>query len=259
MKKVDKVYFDLLQQLVTSPKVGNTREINNVKIVFEKDYSPIVTWTERNLSRSYIIGELIWYLTGNNKMKDIAKFSSFWENISDDGITSNSAYGYLIHKKYGFDQLQQVIKILKADNLSRRAVINLNYAHDRKLQTKDEICTLAVQFIVRRGKLQMTTIMRSNDIWFGFPYDITYFKLLQYMVANALQVKIGSHTHFVTSMHLYDRDYQKAKAILKTKQRNKDFDVSFEKLLGQLKSLKKIKTKENLLRAAEERDVFYED
>jgi hypothetical protein len=29
--------------------------------------------------------------------------------------------------------------------------------------------------------------------------------------------------------------------------------------LGQLKSLKKIKTKENLLRAAEERDVFYED
>jgi thymidylate synthase len=259
MKKVDKVYFDLLKKLVKAPKVGNTREINNVKVVFKKDYSPTVTWAERNLSRSYIIGELIWYLTGNNKMKDIAKFSNFWQHISDDGITSNSAYGYLIHKKYEFDQLEQVINILKKDPLSRRAVINLNYAHANKLETKDEICTIGLQFMIRNNMVNMTTIMRSNDIWFGFPYDIIYFKLLQFMVAQALKIKIGSHTHFVTSMHLYDRDYEKAMLILKRKKRNKNFDVSFEHLLNQLNSLKKIKTKENLLKAAEERDVFYEN
>jgi thymidylate synthase len=259
MKKVNKVYLDLLQDLVNAPKVGNTREINNIKVVFDKDYSPIITWKDRNLSKSYIIGELIWYITGNNKMKDIAKFSGFWENISDDGITSNSAYGYLIHKKYDFDQLKQVVKILKADPLSRRAVINLNYPHGRKLETKDEICTLAIQFMIRRGKLQMTTMMRSNDIWFGFPYDIIYFKLLQFMAAEKLHVKIGSHTHFVSSMHLYDRDYEKAKLILKTRHMIKNYEISFGKLLSVYKNLKKIKSKENLLHAAEERDVFYEN
>jgi thymidylate synthase len=259
MKEVNKVYLDLLKRLVKAPQVGNTREINNVKVVFKNDYSPTIMFAERNLSRSYTIGELVWYLTGSNNMKRIAKFSNFWANISDDGKTSNSAYGYLIHKKYNFDQLQQVVEILKADPLSRRATINLNYAHKNKFQTKDEICTLALQFMIRNGKLNMTSMMRSNDIWFGFPYDILYFKLLQFMISTQLNMPVGSHTHFVNSMHLYDRDYEKAKLIVRKKKLLKNFEVSYEKLLAHLPEIKHKTKKENLLRAAEEKGIIYEN
>jgi thymidylate synthase len=259
MKEINKVYLNLLKQLIKAPKVGNTHEINNVKITFKNDYSPTVMLAERNLSKSYIIGELVWYLIGSNNMKRIAKFSNFWTNISDDGKTSNSAYGYLIHKKYDFDQLNQIVKILKVDPLSRRAVINLNYAHSNKLETKDEICTLALQFMIRNKKLNMTSIMRSNDIWFGFPYDIVYFKLLQYMIATQLNIQIGSHTHFVSSMHLYDRDYKKAKLIVRKKKLLNNFEISYEKLLTHLPKLKNIKKKENLLKFAEEKGIIYEN
>ena len=259
MKEINKVYLNLLKKLIHAPKIGNTREINNIKIEFKKDYSPTIMWAERNLSRSYTIGELVWYLVGSNNMKRIAKFSLFWAGISDDGKKSNSAYGYLIHKKYNFDQLQQVIKILKADPLSRRATINLNYARNNKLETKDEICTLALQFMIRDGKVNMTSIMRSNDIWFGFPYDILYFKLLQYMVATQLSLPIGSHTHFVSSMHLYDRDYEKVALIIRKKKLLKNFEISYEKLLAHLPQLQHIKKKENLLKIAEEKGIIYEN
>lgn len=227
MNKVNKIYFNLLKELVRAPRVGNTREINNVKVELPSNYNPFITFTDRQLSIGYAIGELIWYFSGRNDKDFISKFSSFWENISDDGKTSNSAYGYMIHKKYNYDQLQQVVRILSLDPNSRRALININYAHPKKLETKDEQCTIALQFMVRKDRLMMTSIMRSNDIWFGFPYDIIYFRALQVIIADILDVKLGTHTHFVTSLHLYDRDYEKALKIIKHKKVGKNVSIDF--------------------------------
>jgi thymidylate synthase len=245
MNKVNKIYLNLLKELARAPKVGNTREINNVKVVLPSNYNPFITFTERKLSLAYAIGELIWYFSGRNDKQFISKFSSFWENISDDGITSNSAYGYMIHKKYGFDQLEQVVRILSLDPNSRRAVMNINYAHSKKLETKDEQCTIALQFMIRNERLTMTTIMRSNDIWFGFPYDIIYFRALQVIIANILDMKLGNHTHFVTSLHLYDRDYDKAIKIIKSKKTDKDIAIDFISLRKSHKLLETLVEKLN--------------
>lgn len=257
MKTINKAYYKTLKQLVKAPKVGNTREINNFKISFDKDYDPVITLKHRNISRAYIVGELVWYLSGSNEMAEIATFSNFWRNISDDGRTSNSAYGYLIHKKYGFDQLEQVAAILYKDPNSRRALINLNFAHNNKEKTKDEICTIGLQFMLRRGKLNMTSIMRSNDIWFGFSYDVIYFKLLQFMLAKRLGVEVGEHTHFVSSMHLYDRDYDAAKKILKDPKQLENFTIDFEKLLRNVDKLTRyLDNKEKMLNKALEMEII---
>ena len=61
----------------------------------------------------YAIGELLWYWSGRNDVEFIDHFSKFWRNISDDGKTANSAYGYIIKYKFGFDQLECVINELK--------------------------------------------------------------------------------------------------------------------------------------------------
>jgi hypothetical protein len=65
---------------------------------------------------------------------------------------------------------------------------------------------LTVQFIVRDDKLHVQTSMRSNDVVLGIPYDWWMMSRLGISVASSLGVDLGSYTHVVGSMHLYDRD-----------------------------------------------------
>lgn len=212
LNEIDLKYWVLCKMLLNARKVGNTRELLDVKIKFDNIEDNVVSI--RNISPAYLAGELLWYYTGRNDTQFISKFSSFWSNISDNGSTNNSAYGFLMMSAFGFDQIKLVIDMLKKDPNSRRAVINLNTPNPNAITTKDEPCTIALQFIVRDGKVHATGMMRSNDIWFGFPYDIVFFTDFQKYIANRLGLGYGTYTHFVTSMHLYDKDYEKVKKIV---------------------------------------------
>lgn len=204
---IDDIYKYLCRNLIDAPEVNGTREINNVKITLTNVSENIVGC--RNISEAYLLGELLWYFTGRNDVEFISKFSSFWSRISDDGITSNSAYGYTLMRKYGFDQIKTIIKLLKSDPGSRRAVLNINEPNPFVKETKDEPCTIAIQFLLRNGKLNCTAMMRSNDIWLGFPYDVAFFTELQKYIASELYVECGEYTHFATSLHVYNRDIDK--------------------------------------------------
>ena len=72
-------------------------------------------------------------------------------------------------------------------------------------KSKDVPCTIAMSFRIRNGKLNMTTHMRSNDLVWGFPYDIIQFCLLQMTIANELGIESGTYTHHADSLHIYER------------------------------------------------------
>lgn len=204
---IDSIYYNLCDDLLKYGKeVAGTKELNNVCIQLQDIHENIVSI--RDISPAYLFGEWLWYFTGRNSVDFISSFGSMWRKLSDDGITSNSAYGYLMKYKFGFDQIEKVIELLTKDRNSRRAVINLNTPNERVIETKDEPCTIALQFLIRDGKLHCTGIMRSNDIWFGFPYDVAFFTELQKYIADRLGVGYGTYTHFVTSLHLYERNYE---------------------------------------------------
>lgn len=209
---IDKIYLSLCKDLLHAPRVNNTRELNNVKLQLWDINENIVSI--RGISDTYLFGELLWYFTGRNDAKFIGTFSKMWERLSDDGVTSNSAYGYLMMYQHGFNQIEKVIELLKVDPDSRRAVINLNVPNEKVIETKDEPCTIALQFMIRNGKLNCTTMMRSNDIWFGLPYDVAFFTELQKYIADRLEVGYGVYTHFVTSLHMYERDEEKIAQIV---------------------------------------------
>lgn len=214
---IDTIYLSLCKDLLKAPRVGttrdgSTRELLNVKFVLKDINKNIVS--VRGLSPSYLCGELLWYFSGLNSLEFISRFSKFWEKLSDDGETSNSAYGYIMQHKFGFNQIEKVIEQLTVDPYSRRAVINLNTPNERMIETKDEPCTIALQFMIRKGKLDCTAIMRSNDIWFGTPYDVAFFTELQKYIAQRLGVGYGWYTHFATSLHLIDRNYEQVKNIV---------------------------------------------
>lgn len=184
-------------------------EILDAVFCVEDPTRNIVTSKIRNMPMRYAVGELAWYLAGSNKVDDISRFAKKWAEISDDGETNNSAYGYRILHKFGFDQWEYVQELIKKDPNTRQAVIHIKNASNKP--TKDTPCTVYLQFFLRDNKLHMSVHMRSNDIWMGVPYDMFSFCFLQMKMAMELGVEIGSYTHYAGSLHLYNRDYAAAK------------------------------------------------
>lgn len=181
-------------------------EIIGAVTVIEDPTRGIVQSDIRKMPIRYAVGELMWYLSGSNKVSAISKYSEVWEGLSDDGESVNSAYGHRIFHQFGFDQWEYVKKLLRADPMSRQAVIHIK-TPDQK-PTKDMPCTVSLQFFIRNNKLYMITNMRSNDIWMGFPYDVFSFTALQVKMAMELGVDIGTYTHIAGSLHLYKRNWR---------------------------------------------------
>lgn len=205
----DLLYEELKLQkdkgFIQPSRAGNVvGEILNAHVVIKDPTRGIVQSKIRKMPMRYAVGELIWYLSKSNKLNDIVKYSEFWKNISDDGETLNSAYGYRIHEAFGFDQWEYVKELLENDSYSRQAVVHIKEPSNQP--TKDLPCTVALQFQIRDEKLYLTTYMRSNDIWKGFPYDVFAFTALQIKMAFELGVEIGEYHHIAGSLHLYESD-----------------------------------------------------
>ncbi|MBO7288666.1 MAG: hypothetical protein J6V03_01575 [Clostridia bacterium] len=179
-------------------------EILNATTIIEDPTRCIMTNSIRNMPMRYAVGELLWYLSANNKLSEIRKYTKAWDRMSDDGKTVNSNYGYCIRKKFGFDQWEFVKDKLMSDSSSRQAVIHIKDASNK--ESKDVNCTVCLQFFIRENKLCMTVYMRSNDLWMGFPYDVFQFAAMQVLLSMELGVELGPYTHIAGSLHLYKRD-----------------------------------------------------
>lgn len=212
-------WFEILSEdvQIAQSRDGNVvGEVVNAITVIDDPTRCFMKNEIRKLPMRYCIGELLWYLSRSNKLDAIRLYTDAWDRMSDNGVTVNSNYGNMIGEYYGFDQLAMVEEILKDNHESRQAVINIKPAVDlRHYKTKDLNCTVCLQFLIRNDKLYMTTYMRSNDLWMGFPNDVFQFTCMQIWLAMRLGVKLGTYTHIAGSLHLYERDYLKAKENMK--------------------------------------------
>ena len=204
------------------------------------DITDNIATARTGYSLPYMLGELAWYFTGREDVEFISKFSSFWGRISDDGVTNRSAYGAIVFNRYGFDQVAQVIDTLKRDPHSRRAVINFNVPNPKRFETKDEICTIALVFELRGGKLDCTGIMRSNDVWLGTPYDVVFFTELQKHIANELGVAYGKYTHFAVSLHAYEKDIDRVREVWCCKHEAPRLKLDIEVFLAHIQEIERI-------------------
>ena len=210
-----------------SPRGQKVKEILGASftILNPRDRIPYVSG--RKFSITYMVAELIWYLSANNKTEWISKYSGFWKDISDDGITANSAYGARLFQRHPkiaqgrLDQWAYIVEELKRDPDSRRAVMHLRIPDDSIDAKLDVPCTLALQFFIREGKLHQIVNMRSSDVIFGIAYDIPAFTIFQELLANELGVEMGTYTHMSNSLHIYERHFEMAKTILKTSNVNR--------------------------------------
>jgi thymidylate synthase len=204
---------------VSSPRGLKIKEKLGVqfRIKDPRDRLPFIE--ARSFSLSYFVAETLWYMSGSNSTEWISRYASFWKNISDDGVTANSAYGARIFKLHpriadgGLVQWDYVKSELRRDPDSRRAVIHIRTPDDSVHAVKDVPCTLALQFFIRESKLHLHVNMRSSDIILGIAYDVPAFTTMQEVLANELGVDLGEYVHTSNSLHCYERDFEMLDAI----------------------------------------------
>lgn len=192
---------------IVESRIGKTKHLTDITIEVENPYHNVCINPQRNLSLRYMLGEIQWYLSGSNKVADIAKYAKMWNDLTDDGETVNSAYGYRMFHMFGFDQLQYCVDKLKANKYDRQAVIHIKDASNKP--TKDTPCTCHIQFTCYQGRLNAHVYMRSNDIWLGLPYDVAFFTCLQQIVAEKVGIPVGRYYHTVGDLHLYEKHWDK--------------------------------------------------
>ena len=159
------------------------------------------------------LGEFAWYLSGGGGTEQIAYYISAYRKFDENGQV-HGAYGPRLRAYDGVDQLIEVIDLLRRNPSSRRAVIQLYDHTDLIGAHRDVPCTCVMQFLLRDGQLQLIVYMRSNDVYLGLPHDLFCFTMLQEVVARCLAVELGSYTHVVGSLHLYDTDRGDAQSFI---------------------------------------------
>ena len=85
---------------------------------------------------------------------------------------------------------------------------------DGDIAAKDVACATSLQFLLRDGQLDAVIHMRSNDAFWGLPYDVFLFTMLQELFAAELNVELGRYHHSVGSLHLYQRHIRAAQRVL---------------------------------------------
>jgi len=234
-------YLDLLKNIVenyenlSSPRGQLIREISNYIFEVKKPTSEsiITNDLERNtIIKDYTIKEMEWYLSGFRSVESATKISKFWNKIANPDGTVNSNYGFLTMKDHSegdgsYESYPNTLacdmssfkrtpwewakQSLLNDKDSRQAVMRINKPYHAWIGNKDFPCTMHVSFSIRNENLNMTAVMRSNDVLRGTVYDVPFFVYLQNKMTLELldkypNLKTGSYTHIAHSMHMYEKD-----------------------------------------------------
>jgi len=186
--------------------VQGTKAIYNQMFTILDTSKPIVETPWRKFSIKYAKEEWDWYLSGDRSGERMAKIANIWYNHMDERGYVNSNYGYQWMRN---NQLKYVIDLLKKDRYTRQAFITIHDAKENDQYKFDTPCTLSIgfHFTPDSDKLNMTVIMRSNDLVYGFCNDAYCFIKLQQIVCESLNCKAGQYIHYAHNLHIYKRHF----------------------------------------------------
>lgn len=103
--------------------------------------------------------------------------------------------------KYHADQLDFVVEELRRNPDSTRAVVCIRDAED--VASDDPACLQHMQFTIRKGKLNLSVLFRSNDAVRAAYMNMFGLVMIQKMIADRLGVQVGTYTHQANSYHAY--------------------------------------------------------
>ena len=210
-------FYDLISQ--DGIDYGDTKALFNVGFYLNNPLDTDITDEDRNWNRQYAEAEWQWYLSGDpsiDKLGEIyGKVPLIWENMADSERKCRSNYGWQWNRN---NQIDKVVAKLSEVKDTRHAAISIYDGKEMHTYAKDTPCTYGIQFTMlynqkltgrQNPALNMTVLMRSNDLWYGFCNDQYCFAQLQKLVAERLSVEVGTYYHFATNLHLYNNKLNK--------------------------------------------------
>lgn len=206
----------LISGVGVSPRGELTRDLDNVMITHTRPELLLLTGVGRTLSTGLAALEALQLVGGFSDPELLIKVAPRYKDFLD-GDSFHGAYGLRTKFKAGL-----VAERLRADHDTRRANMTMwEDSYDLSMEgLHDYPCTMHANFRVYKNALDMTIVMRSNDLWLGYPYDVVQFSILQLTMAEFLGVNVGTYTHIAHSLHLYERDVDKAHVLLGEPPRN---------------------------------------
>lgn len=220
----------------SAPRGLKVREVENYIFSVESPLQCISSLQPFHTRMEYAEAELIWYMRGSKRIKDLVhpetkkSFAHLWEKFSDDGVEVNSAYGQYIFnqtiitlidnfggalKSQKITQWDWVKEKLQEDSDTRHAIININQPMSKfRFHTKDFPCCIAMHFTIRNNKLNLQVIFRSQDVNTGLRNDIYTMCGLQRLMAQELNIDYGTFTNIALNLHLYEKDFPAVEKML---------------------------------------------
>jgi thymidylate synthase len=211
MNNVSDIRIELYNKLLNNEFVTDKSGVKTVEIMnaaFVAD-EPAIFGT---VNEEYVERELAWYKSMSLNVNDIpAPVPAIWKSVATPEGLINSNYGWCIYSEENGYQYAKVLGQLLANPDSRRAVMIYNRPsmHDdyNKDGMSDFMCTNAVQYLYRDGKLNALVYMRSNDAVFGYKNDYAWQKHVLDELCNALNIPAGTIYWNVASLHVYERHF----------------------------------------------------
>ena len=224
-----KIYHQLLKDVYNNPEFevfGDFKECLNVSFTLSNIMNNEVINHYKAPNYKYAKEYFKHIISGNTNVNKLAEINPIVKKFTDStGLPTNftSQYGPRIKS-----QLPRVIKLLKEDTHTRRAVINILDKDDKiiwDIETTHEYpCTNIIHFFIRKNKLHCLVQMRSNNMVNTITYDVYIFTNLMKYVYNKLKkieeigykgLQWGNYHHQISSAHIFNRDNKLVELILK--------------------------------------------
>ena len=200
--------------------------------------------TTKSLAWKGVVSELLWFLEGSDderrlaeirfkknrsELTDLKKFSTIWtDNADNQGIELGyentdlikklgPIYGLQWRNWNGVDQIKKLIDDLSSNPNGRRHILsawNVEKIDSMALPP----CHVMSQFYVSESnRLSCQMYQRSADMFLGVPFNIASYALLQSIIANILNLRLGEFVHTFGDAHIYKNSINQVKEQLTRK------------------------------------------
>jgi len=152
-----------------------------------------------------------WFSFGAKELEDYYPLITSREEMP--GV--NHTYGHRLRNYRGmdYDQIHGIIQRLRRASHTRRAVaVTWDPLVDG--DSENPPCLLQLLTSIQSGKLYLTAVFRSHDIYAAWPVNSLALRKLQQEICDALGVELGPMTIVSHSAHIYADNWQTVEELL---------------------------------------------
>lgn len=174
----------------------------------------------RDANPFFHLFESLFLLAGRDDYTWLDRFvRNFSSSFAEKDGHGHGSYGRRWRSHFGFDQLDEVVRKLRADQNDRRVVISMwdpttmvySYggsddkgANDLLAEARDVPCNTHIYPRIVNGALDLTVCCRSNDaIWGATGANAVQFSILLEYLSGRIGVQTGKLYQLANNMHAY--------------------------------------------------------